>query len=133
MRLQVKDFMATPVKTAVLEDSVEDIKTTMKEKNISAIPVVSYANDSIKVDVTIKGIVTLSDMEADNSENATVADIMKSYSVHVVHVDSSAQAAAKMMIRHGVHHIVVMDEGDIKGMISSLDFAKLVAEYSLVE
>ncbi|WP_417201408.1 CBS domain-containing protein [Bizionia sp.] len=35
------------------------------------------------------------------------------------------------MLRHDVHHMVVMDEGNIVGMISSLDFVKLVAEYSL--
>ena len=56
---------------------------------------------------------------------------MTSSNVQVVHVDSTAQAAAKMMIRHNVHHIVVMDKGEIKGMVSSLDFVKLVAEHSI--
>ena len=51
--------------------------------------------------------------------------------VHVVHKNSSAQAAAKMMLRHEVHHIVVMDDGEIIGIISSLDFVKLVAEHIL--
>jgi CBS domain-containing protein len=49
----------------------------------------------------------------------------------VIHIDSSVQAAAKMMLRHRVHHIVVMDDGRIEGIISSLDFVKLVAEQAL--
>lgn len=54
---------------------------------------------------------------------------MTSSNVQVVHVNSTAQSARKMMLRHKVHHTVVMDEGEIKGMISSLDFVKLVAEH----
>lgn len=133
MRLQVKDFMSSPVTTAIAEDSVADLKELMKEKGISAVPIVSYTNDTIQVDVTIRGIITLTDIQQNTNPDASVADIMNESSVHVVHTDSSAQAAAKMMLRHNVHHIVVMDKGEIKGIISSLDFVKLVAEYSLEE
>ncbi|MCH9822048.1 MAG: CBS domain-containing protein [Bacteroidetes bacterium] len=67
-------------------------------------------------------------MNKEVSEDAAVKDVMNTSSVHVVHIDSSAQAAANMMLKHKVHHIVVMDEGEIKGMLSSLDFVRLVAE-----
>ena len=67
-------------------------------------------------------------MNKEVSEDAAVKDVMNTSSVHVVHIDSSAQAAANMMLKHKVHHIVVMDEGEIKGMQSSLDFVRLVAE-----
>jgi signal-transduction protein with cAMP-binding, CBS, and nucleotidyltransferase domain len=30
-----------------------------------------------------------------------------------------------------VHHVVVMDDGEIIGMLSSLDFVKLIAEHAL--
>ncbi|WP_323789446.1 cyclic nucleotide-binding/CBS domain-containing protein [Psychroserpens sp.] len=131
MRIQVKDFMSTPVTTAIGEDSVHDIRTLMKEKGIHAIPIISYTNDKLKVEITIRGIVTATDLNKVVHENTTIDDVMTSSNVYVVHVDSSAQAAAKMMLRYNVHHLVVMEEGDIKGMISSLDFVKLVAEHSL--
>ena len=51
--------------------------------------------------------------------------------VSVVHPDSSAQSAAQMMIKKGVHHLVVMEEGAIVGILSSSDFVKLVSEYQL--
>jgi len=131
MRIQVKDFMSAPVTTAMGEHSVLEIRTLMKENGIHAIPIISYSNDTLKVDMTIQGIITATDISEEVNDDATVEDIMTSSIVHVVHVDASVQAAAKMMLRHKVHHIVVMDEGKIKGMISSLDFVKLVAEHSL--
>ncbi len=131
MRIQVKDFMSTPVTTAIGENSVREIRELMKEKGIHAIPVISYSKVTPQVEMTIRGIITATDISKKAHDNATVEDVMTSSSVHVIHVDSSAQAAAKMMLRHKVHHLVVMDEGKIEGMISSLDFVELVAEHSL--
>lgn len=131
MRIQVKDFMLTQVVTAMGEDSVEHIRRLMKENEIHAIPIISYTNDTLKVDMTIRGIVTATDLSKDMDENTIVADVMTSSNLYVVHVDSGAQSVVKLMLRHKVHHIVVMDEDLIKGMISSLDFVKLLAQHSL--
>ena len=131
MRIQVKDFMSTPVTTAMGEDSVLEIRTLMKENRIHAIPIISYTNDKLKVEMTIQGIVTATDISKEVSDNISVADVMTSSIVHVVHVNSSAKAAAKMMLKHKVHHIIAMEDGEIKGMISALDFVKLVAKHSL--
>ena len=131
MRIQVKDFMSAPVTTAVGEISVREIRLIMKDKGIHAIPIISYSKDTPQVEMTIRGIITVTDINQEMHDSAIVEDVMTSSNVHVVHTNSSAQAAAKMMLRHEVHHMVVMDDGKIKGMISSLDFVKLVAEHSL--
>ncbi len=131
MRVHVKDSMSSPVTTAMAGQTIQDIRTLMQEEGIHAIPIISYANDPIKVETKIKGIITATDISAEVSDDATVEAVMTSTTVHVVHANSSAQAAAKMMLKHKVHHILVMDEGKITGMISSLDFVKLVAEDSL--
>ncbi|MCA0131901.1 CBS domain-containing protein [Winogradskyella alexanderae] len=131
MRIQVKDFMSAPVTAAMKDENVLEIRTLMKEKGIHAIPIISYANDKLKVDKTIEGIITATDISEEVSNDATIEDIMTASNVLVVHVDASAKAAAKMMLKHNVHHIVAMEDGEIKGMLSSLDFVKLVAEHSL--
>ncbi|WP_417213022.1 cyclic nucleotide-binding/CBS domain-containing protein [Bizionia sp.] len=131
MKIQVKDFMSAPVITAKGENSVIEVRALMKDKGINAIPIISYSKDILDTEMIIRGIVTTTDMNKDVQESTTVEDVMTSFRVHVVHMNSSANAAAKMMLRHDVHHMVVMDEGNIVGMISSLDFVKLVAEYSL--
>lgn len=132
MRIQVKDFMSAPVTTAMEDQSVLEIRMLMKEKGIHAIPIISCSNDTLKVEKTIQGIITATDISNEVNEETIVADIMTASNIHLVHPDSSAKSAAKMMLRHSVHHMIVMQEGEIRGMISSLDFAKLVAEHSLV-
>jgi len=131
MRIQVKDFMSAPVTVAMMDENILEIRTLMKEKGIHAIPIVSCTNDTLKVEETIKGIITSTDICEVVSDDALIEDVMTSSIVHVVHVDSSAKSAAKTMLNKNVHHMVVMDDGEIKGIISSLDFVKLVAEHSL--
>lgn len=131
MNIQVKDFMSAPVTFAMMDENILEIRTLMKEQGIHAIPIVSCTNDTIKAEQKIKGIITSTDICEAISDEATIEEVMNSSIVHVVHVNSSAKTAAKTMLNNNVHHMVVMDDGEIKGMISSLDFVKLVAEHSL--
>ena len=131
MRIQVKDFMSAPVTTATGEATVREVRALMKSKGISALPIVKYAKDTPTAAVSIQGIVTASDLSKDVHEGAPMENVMTASNVYVVHTDSSAQAAAKMMLKHKVHHMVVMEDGKIKGMISSMDFVGLVAEHSV--
>lgn len=124
MGMQVKDFMSTPVITVEMDTPLTEIREIMEEKGIHALPVVAKENN----EQTIKGIITSSDLNNGIDSTTTLGEVMVPSSVHVVHVDSSAKAAANMMLKHHVHHIVAMDNGKITGMISSLDFVKLVAE-----
>ena len=122
--------MSAPVTTAVGESSVREVRALMKSKDIHAIPIISYAKQLPEAEVTIRGIITSSDLSINIDPDVKVQEVMTD-KVHVVHKDSSAQSAAKLMLRHHVHHIVVMEDGKIIGMISSLDFVKLVAEHTL--
>ena len=130
MRVQVKDFMSSPVITAVETTKIAEIKSLMTRHGIHAIPIIRYDKKLPKVDVVIKGIVTSTDLGRKIDDASKVADIMTS-KVHVIHKHSSAKAAANMMLRQHVHHLVVMEDGEIIGMISSLDFVRLVSEHSL--
>ena len=131
MRIQVKDFMTSPVLTAVSNEKVGDVRGKMERNKIHAMPVVELERKLPGNEILIRGIVTMTDLVKVLDENLKVEEIMTSSSVHVLHKDSSAQSAARMMLKHKVHHLVVMDDGEIVGMVSSLDFAKLVAEHSL--
>ena len=130
MRIQVKDFMSSPVTTAVAQSTVKEIRNLMKKQDIHAVPIVEYAKQLPNMEVTIKGIVSSSDLNQKIGSKHTIEDIMTT-KVHIAHPDSSAQAAANMMMKHHVHHIVVMEDGKIIGMLSSMDFVKLVAEHTL--
>ncbi len=130
MRIQVQDFMSSPVSTAVGKKRVHEVRALMKRKGIHALPIIQYSKKLPEAEVTIQGIVTTTDLSESIDDKSIVEDVMTP-NVHIIHKHSSAQSAAKMMLKHKVHHLVVMDEGKIAGMISSLDFVKLVAEHSL--
>jgi CBS domain-containing protein len=131
MRIQVKDFMSSPVTTAQGNNSVKEIRELMKLKGFNAVPVIQDAKQLPNSEISIRGIITATDLSKELDDNSTIENVMSSKRVYVTHKDSSAQSAAKMMLKHDVHHMVVMDEGKIIGMISSLDFVKLVSDYSL--
>lgn len=130
MRIQVKDFMITSVVTSTGDKKVKEIRDLMNYNGIHAVPIISYSKQLPINKTTIEGIVTISDLIKTTDENTAVEEFMTK-SVHVVHQDSSAQAAAKMMLKHDVHHIVVMKDGEVVGIISSADFVKLVADHNL--
>lgn len=130
MRIQVKDFMIPTVVTAVGDKKISEIRILMKDNGIHAVPIIEYSRQLPTNKVNIIGIITVSDLCQNLDNNALCESIMTPV-VHVVHKNSSAQAAAKMMIKHSVHHIVVMEDGEIVGIISSADFVRLVAEHTL--
>ena len=130
MRIQVKDFMSHPVQIAVATEKVATIRSQMNDNNIHACPVLENHKLPNQNDVNIAGIITGSDINNSMDGEMLVSEVM-SNRVYVIHKDASAKSAAKMMKKHSVHHLVVMDEGKIVGMLSSLDFVELVAEHSL--
>lgn len=129
MSIQVKDFMSAPVTVVEGTLTVGEIRTLMQQKGIHAVPIVYKADDEI----VIRGIFTTSDLCCKIDDSIPVEDAVKFSRVYVLLPTTGAKSAAEMMRKHKIHHIVVMDNGNIVGMISSLDFVKLVATHSLCE
>lgn len=124
MRIQVNDIMKSPVVTVVVDSDAKYVRELMERKEVNAIPVVELeAEDKI----TIRGIITNTDLRSGVADETPV-ELLMTKKVHVVSKNASVQAAAKMMLRHDVHHLVVMEDGRITGMLSSMDFVRVVAE-----
>ena len=130
MRIQVKDFMSSPVITAVNTTTVAELRVIMSEKHIHGIPIIEVTRQLPQNEIKILGIVTAKDLGL-GVDPDDMADKVMTPNLHVVHKDSSANAAAKLMLRHGCHHLVAMEDGGIVGMVSSLDFVRLVSEHTL--
>lgn len=128
MRIQVKDFMTTSVITAKGNTSVGEIRTLMKREGFHAIPIVETLSTG---EVTIRGIITATDLCREMNDNLSAEQILGPGRVHVIPPNTNAQSAAANMLKHKVHHLVVMEDGKIIGMISSQDFVTLVANYAL--
>ena len=123
MKIQVKDIMTSPVVTAEVGSDVTFVRELMERKRVNAIPIVEVNEQEI----TVKGIVTATDLRGVLDETVRATEVMTK-NVQVIPKRTSVQAAAAAMLRNEVHHLVVMDKGQLIGMISSLDFTRLVAE-----
>jgi len=118
--MKVSDIMISPVVVTQKNKTVKHVRELLERKKINAIPVLSMEGE-------IEGIVTVSDIASEANNEKFVEDIMTK-KTYVVSVNSGLIDAAKMMEKHQVHHLVVMDNGQVVGIISSMDFVKLYVE-----
>ena len=118
--MRVEEIMITPVVFTQPTVKVKYLKDMFTRKNINAVPV-------MEDDGTISGIVSSSDLVACHDESMTVKEIM-SRRVHIGVRHNRVKDAAKVMVKHGVHHLVIMDDGKVIGMLSSMDIIKVYSE-----
>lgn len=123
MSTRVKDIMNSPVVTCVIDADVGKVRHLMKVKKCSAIPIVEIKGESI----LIRGMVTNTDLMGAFDDNIPVSQIM-SESVIVTDPDASTREAARLMLEHGTHHLLVLEHSRISGMLSSLDYVRMSAE-----
>jgi len=123
----VSDIMTTTVRTMHRDTYVCDVERVFVTNKISGAPLVDDSGDI--VGFVSNSDVTRFDSTGDDPNYARVHEIANS---PVFTIDPTApieEAAQKMLIEH-VHHLVVMDEETIVGMLSAFDFVELVASGS---
>jgi len=117
--MRVEELMSTPVVFTQKTVKVGYLKDMFTRKKINAVPVIDD-------DGTISGIVSSSDLVACHDDNLLVKDVM-SKRVHIGVKHNRVKDAAKVMVKYGVHHLAVMDDGLVVGMLSSMDVMKVYA------
>lgn len=119
--MQAKDIMSTPIVVTKGNVKLAYVKNLFSRNKISSAPV-------LKDDGEIEGIITSSDLSAIHNEELLVRNVM-SRKVHVCALTARVQDLGKVMTSEHIHHIVVMDNGQVQGMVSSLDIIEgLLAE-----
>lgn len=118
--MRVEEIMISPVAVTRKNVTISNLKNRLARKGINAIPV-------LEDDGNIAGIVSTNDLMAIHNETLTVKDVMSDH-VHIVLRNNRVKDAASIMVKHGVHHLVVMEDGKVIGMISSMDIMKVYAE-----
>ena len=118
--MRVEEIMSVPVTITKRNNKVTFLKDLLSRKNINALPV-------LEEDGTITGIVSSSDVAKCHDENELIQNIM-SDRVHIVLKNNRVKDAAAIMVKNNVHHLVVMEEGNVVGMVSSMDIIKVYAE-----
>jgi len=122
MKTLVKDLMTYPLVTIPVDSDILYARELMERKGINALAVVEIAEE-----VTVLGMITSTDLRKVSDEQAMVADHM-SRNIEKVSKRQTALSAAHRMLNEGVHHLVVVDEEKPIGMLSSIDFVRMLTK-----
>lgn len=112
----------TPV-TVDMQWTVSQVEESMERHGVASVPVV----DSNRKDCF--GIISLKDIHhfhaAKKNAHAVRAWEMCTYKPIVIVPGTHVADAARLMIEHGIHHLIVENENhEVSGFVSSLDLLK---------
>jgi CBS domain-containing protein len=125
MGMAVEKIMVKSVVELDETESVGAARQLMENCDISALPVVDAEG-------TLVGIVTASDLVIDYDDILPVSRIMTS-PLHTLEPGADVSEAAHLMRKHGHHHVMILDEGRIVGILSSLDLLQVIELEAVVE
>ena len=123
-KASVDDLMRSPVTTFSPDDPLKRVKEVMVEHGFSCAPITGE-------DDTLLGIVTATDLLAEFDPAAPASSLMHT-KVYTVPRYAATNLPARMMRNHGIHHLVVVHEQKVVGVLSSFDLLKLVEEHAYV-
>jgi CBS domain-containing protein len=115
----VDDLMTTNVRTARVTDVVGPLRDVMLDEQIHAVPVLDEQD-------TLAGIVTSSDLIEEWAPEQGVQTVM-TRRVFTTGRHTTAVDAARLMVDHRIHHLVVLDHKTVIGVVSSFDLLRHLA------
>jgi CBS domain-containing protein len=122
MDQKITSLMSTLVRSVQADDTVEAVGEELRRDGLSFVPVVERKGDALL------GIITAADLlqfQAARRDPAAVhAWEICSYKPVEVGPDATVAEVAKLMVEQQIHHVVVVDNKTLKGVVSSLDFVK---------
>lgn len=125
--MDVAEIMRTEVVTVEESTRVGDILDLMTAARIHAVPVVSVDGELIGMvsqeDLLVGGLGTRGEPEGGST---VAADVMTSPPM-AVNEATSVEDVGRLMWEFRIHHVPVLREGTIVGIVSSLDFCRLVS------
>lgn len=112
--------MTSEVQTVTTSDVVGPVRDLMLDDRIHAVPVLDLTG-------AVAGIITSSDLVEEHAPQLGVTSVM-SDNVLSIGPDDTLVDAARTMLDARIHHLVVMgDDGDVRGIVSSFDLLRELA------
>ena len=124
MKVKVRDLMSKSVVTAQPHQTVATIKEKMSKHKLNSIPVVSTDRSPV-------GVVSASDIVVGERAGTPISQIM-TQKVYTVPAYDDISVAARIMRNHKIHHLIVTDNQQLIGIISSFDLLKVVEGHGFV-
>ena len=121
MRKQITSLIWENVITVKLNDTVETVEKVLDAHQLSCVPVINTQGECF-------GVISAPDLvhfhNARKNPTAERAWEMCTHKIIEVSSDISVKEAAELMIKNNIHHLVVIEDGSIKGIVSSIDILK---------
>jgi CBS domain-containing protein len=121
MSAPVASLMQRLVCTVGMEASLADLETLFAREGLSWAPVLDDARTPV-------GVVSAVDLLRARSSGTDAASMsawqLCSYKPVTVPPDMPMAEAARLMVDRSIHHVIVMDEGHIAGVVSALDLLR---------
>ncbi|KXZ39283.1 CBS domain-containing protein [Alkalithermobacter thermoalcaliphilus JW-YL-7 = DSM 7308] len=118
--MKVKDVMTTDVSYLSSSSSIFEAANIMRQLNVGAVPICDEANSPVGV-VTDRDIV-LRSVANNVHKNENVGSIMSS-NIVTVSPDTDVHEAARLMAKHQIRRLPVVENGKLVGIVSLGDLA----------
>ena len=118
MSVKVNEIMKARVITVTPHQSVGHVRELFSKNKIGVLPVTGPGRE-------VLGVVSPMDV-LDHKKEATPVSSVMTEKVYTVPQYADVELAARMMIKHRIHHIVVVHEKQLVGVLSSFDLLQLV-------
>jgi CBS domain-containing protein len=124
MSTPISSMMSTPALSVAMDDTIQAVEALMQRHKLSCVPVTEPDGAPV-------GVLSLSDLMAFHARNEDAATAFAWQICHykpiAVRPNTSIADAARLMLAHQVHHVVVMEDDVLVGIVSALDFVRRFA------
>ena len=121
MSKPIASMMTQQIWSVGIDDTVQEVEKAMVSNRLSMVPVRDENG-------AVVGVVSSADILRFHAEKkdptAVRAWQLCTYKPVEVTPDTEISAVAKMMVDRHIHHVLVVENEDIKGIVSSLDFVR---------
>lgn len=121
---KVDDVMTPSVMTMTPHVTTGHVREVMNDKKVGCFPVVGPEGEPV-------GIVTAADLLGGHAEGQPISQYMAEKLYTVPRYEDVA-IAARIMRNHHIHHLVVVENKKVAGIVSSFDLLKLVEAHRFV-
>ena len=129
--IKVWEIMTNPVESVKADDTLDTAMNLMRALDIRTVPVVS-------ADGSIEGVLGMSEIIENNWKGGSrsfsdIADVKIAVSsictdvAYTVTWDSDLEAAADLMVQHGISTVPVLESGKAVGVITQYDILEVVS------
>jgi predicted transcriptional regulator len=121
MTRAISELMQRDICVVQMEQTIEQVQTCFASRRLSWAPVIEQSGQVV-------GVISQHDLVRFQAQglDAKTAQVWQlcSYKPISVDADTPLEEVARQMVARHIHHVIVMEQGTMIGVVSSLDFVR---------